>query len=123
MFICLIEVTSLLTVNQQPIFWTVATYDFDPGLKQDEFFWLNWNINDKKRKLRIKVLEIEKNVFPKGSCPPDVFPKGIYPAFYKNESVFLLRIFGEAEDRDEFVEVVDFIKKVNPGKFDPVFSN
>ncbi|WP_335024712.1 hypothetical protein [Nostoc sp.] len=91
----------------------MATYNFDPGLTQDEFFWLNWNINDKKRKLRIKVLKIEKNVFPKGSYPPD----------YKNESVFLLRIFGEAEDRDEFVEVVDFIKKMNPGKFDPTSSN
>jgi hypothetical protein len=119
MLICLIEVTSLLTINQEPIYWTVARYNFDPGLKQNEFFVLNWYINDKRRKLNIKVLEIEKTVYPAGSCPSDIFPKGIYPSDFKdNESVFLLRIFGEAEDRDEFIEIVEFIKKANPGKFD-----
>ncbi|UKP01442.1 hypothetical protein [Nostoc sp. UHCC 0870] len=103
MFICQIGLLSLITEENEPIFYTMAEYSFDPGLQVGEELWINCNI-DKKRSLKVKVISREKIVYQKG-CYQD----------YKDENVLVLIINVEAEDREQILEIKNFLAKHNPG--------
>lgn len=104
MFICNVELLSLIMEEGEPIFYVVAEYNFDPGFQVEDELTLNWRI-DKRRILKVKVVNREKIIYPKGSYED-----------CKDDSVLLLKIQVEAEDKKELLEIREFLAKHNPEK-------
>ncbi|MEH2218789.1 MAG: hypothetical protein V7K72_17055 [Nostoc sp.] len=98
MFICRIELLSLLQ-EKEPAYYIIGTYDFDPELKIAEEVEVVWQLN-KNYKFKVKVLNREKTIYPKGNYPG-----------HKDQDVFLLKIIVESEDRDKIIEIRDFMEK------------
>lgn len=106
MFLCKIELVSLLSQKEQPMTWLIGEYNFDPGIHKDDKVLLVWDV-DKTRRLNVKVISRQKEIYPKGSHIQ-----------HENEHIFLLKILVEAEDRDELVEIADYMKQKFPEEFD-----
>ncbi|TAE60788.1 MAG: hypothetical protein EAZ76_02150 [Nostocales cyanobacterium] len=106
MFLCKIELVSLLSQEQTPATWLIGEYNFDPGIYEGDDILLVWDV-DKVRRLKVKVISRQKEIYPKGSHTG-----------HQDKYVLLLRIIAEAEDRDELIQVANYMKQTFPGKFD-----
>lgn len=106
MFLCKIELVSLLSQKQTSTPWLIGVYNFDPGIYKNDEVLLVWDV-DKNRQFKVKVTSREKEIYPKGSHLE-----------HPNEYVLLLRIIVEAEDRDQLVEIADYMKQKFPETYD-----
>lgn len=93
MFECIVALFSYLP-NESPLYFVVATYGFDLGLQVGDEIWVYMKVQDKPYNLKTKVVNREKAIYPK-----DHYSKS------KDTSIFQLRIFVEAEDRDAMIEI------------------
>lgn len=101
MFECQVELLSLLEEDGETIYFLVGQYSFDPGLNIDEEVWINCEVGGELYYLKTKVIERRKEIYPKGSHSRK-----------KDESLFLLRIFVGAEDREKLLAIQDFLERV-----------
>ncbi|KAF3887877.1 MULTISPECIES: hypothetical protein [Nostocales] len=101
MFECQVELLSLIEEDGETIYFLVGQYSFDPGLQIGEEVWINCEVGGEIFSLKTKVRERKKEIYPKGSHSRNI-----------NESLFLLRIFVEAEDRERILAIQDFLERV-----------
>lgn len=98
MFLCKILLLALTMEEGEPIYYEVGVYNFDPGFKQGDEISINWKI-DKRRIFKVKVVNREKIIYPKGSYEEQ-----------KDDFVYLLNIIVESEDRNQILEIKDFLE-------------
>lgn len=121
MFLCQVELLSYLNPASSPRYLVLATYGFDPGLQVEEETWIaGWEVWGKTHNLKVKVVERKKELFPDGNEWLRKIAKTrqeniqktlpiVYNALSEGSSLFLLRIFVEAEDRDRILAICDDI--------------
>lgn len=96
---------SYLDPGDEPKYFKVASYDFDPGLQVgDDDIWIYWEVYGKPYDIKVKVVRRKKEVVPKGSHPNREF---------RDENLFNLRIIVEPEDREMGIEIAERLKKCN----------
>lgn len=90
--------------DNEPRFWVVAKYNFDPGVQKEEEFWINWEVWDKFYELKVKVIELKKEVYPPSNKSRTISEETT------KQAVFKLRIIVEAEDRDMAIEIKEAVR-------------
>lgn len=105
MFQCTIELLNpTKQSDDEPRFFGVAKFDFDPGLEKEEELWINCEVWDKFYKLKVKVIGRQKEVHAPSNKSRTISEETT------KEGVFRLRIFVEAEDRDKAIEIKEAIR-------------
>ena len=116
MLLCQLEMQALDPVAQEPTYYIVGRYGFDPDLRDQEEVWINWQIWDKKFEIRSRVVGRRKETYVDGKSIAlgmsenekekflAIYPNGI-ETLLDGASLFLLRIFVEAIDREQLFEV------------------
>jgi hypothetical protein len=104
MFQCTIEMLSYLEPGDEPKYFGVASYDFDPGLQVGEEAWVYWKVWGKHYDIKVKVAHRKKEIVPKGSHPNYEL---------RDMNLFKLRIFVEPEDREMAIEIAETLRKCN----------
>ena len=122
MLLCQVEMRSLNPADQEPAYYVVGRYGFDPGLQEREEVWVNWQVFDQKFEIRTRVVSRRKEVYVDGKSIVlqmsdidktkflAIHPNGI-DALLEGASLFLLRIFVEAEDREQLLRIQEAIAR------------
>jgi len=105
MYQCTVEMLSYLEPGDEPKYFGVASYDFDPGLQVGDEAWVQWEVWDQSYYFKVKVVSLKKEIVPKGSHPNREF---------RDMSLFNLRVFVEPEDRDMAIEIAERLRRYNP---------
>ncbi len=113
MFECTIE---LLHPSRQrekePGCYVVSKNRFDPGFKVGDELEINdWQIWGQSYTFNVKVVRRKYEIHPPDKQLVNQYG---YPNEAASEGLLLLRIFVEAEDRDQLVELNEAIEKMNP---------
>ncbi|MEM8806882.1 MAG: hypothetical protein AAGF01_12715 [Cyanobacteria bacterium P01_G01_bin.38] len=102
--------------GQEPNYYIVGRYGFDPGLQEHEEVWINWQVWDKNFEIKTQVIGRRKEVYVDGKSIvlgmsdgekakfSAVYPNGI-DTLLEGASLFLLRIFVEAKDRAQLFKI------------------
>ncbi|MFN6561445.1 MAG: hypothetical protein RMY28_016845 [Nostoc sp. ChiSLP01] len=101
MFECQVELLSLIEEDGEIIYFLVGRYNFDPGLQIGEEVSINCEVGGEVFYLKTRVVERKKEIYPKGSHSRKA-----------DESLFLLRIFVEAEDREKLLAIQEFLERI-----------
>ena len=120
MLLCQIEMFTLTDLGQEPTYYIVGRYGFDPGLNEHEEVWINWQVWDENFMIKTKVVGHRKEVYVDGKSivlSMSDSEKAKFSAIYPNgieklldgASLFLLRIFVEAKDREQLFEIQEAI--------------
>ena len=120
MLLCQIEMFALADLGQEPAYYIVGRYGFDPGLSEQEEVWVNWQVWDRNFEIKTKVIGRRKEVYVDGKnivLSMSDSEKAKFSAIYPNgieklldgASLFLLRIFVEAKDRTQLHEIQEAI--------------
>ena len=116
MLLCQIEMQALDPVAQEPTYYIVGRYGFDLELQEQEEVWINWQIWEKKFEIRSRVVGRRKEIYVDGKSIAlgmsesekekflAIYPKGL-ETLSDGASLFLLRIFVEAVDKEQLFEV------------------
>lgn len=116
MLLCQLEMQALDPVAQEPTYYIVGRYGFEPDLKEQEEIWINWQIWDKKFEIKSRIVGRRKEVYVDGKSIAlgmsegekekflAIYPNGI-ETLSNGASLFLLRIFVEAMDKEQLFEV------------------
>lgn len=116
MLLCQIEMRSLANTPQEPTHYIVGRYGFDPDVKEQEELWINWQIFDQNFEIKTHVVSRRKEVYVDGksivlrmgesekSQFSAIYPQGI-EALLDGASLFLIRIFVEAEDPAQLLQI------------------
>ena len=68
MFQCNIELLEpLKQADEEPRFWVVGKYNFDPGIHEGEEIWISWEVWGKNYNLKTKVVGRKRVVYPPSS--------------------------------------------------------
>lgn len=120
MLLCQIEMFSLADLGQEPAYYVVGRYGFDPGLNEQEEVWINWQVWDNSFKIKTEVVGRRKEVYVDGKSIvlsmsdsekakfSAIYPDGI-KKLLDGASLFLLRIFVAAKDRAQLLEIQEAI--------------
>ncbi|MDJ0705340.1 MAG: hypothetical protein QNJ46_18820 [Leptolyngbyaceae cyanobacterium MO_188.B28] len=120
MLLCQIEMFTLSDLAQEPTYYIVGRFGFDPGLKEQEEVWVNWQVWDKVFNIKTRVIGRRKEVYVDGksivlsmsdnekSKFSAIYPNGI-DKLLDGASLFLLRILVEPKDRAELLEIEEAI--------------
>ena len=106
----------------KPSYYTVGSYDFDPELQIGEEVWIHWQIMDRTFEIPTKVTRRRKEVHVDGKqivLSMSESEKAAFNAIYPNgletlqegASLFLLRIFLEAKDKDVMLKIQEAISR------------
>ena len=116
MLLCQIEMQALGNIAQEPTYYIVGRYGFDPGLQEQEEVWINWQVWDKKFEIKSKVVGRRKEIYvdekrivldmndterEKFSA---IYPDGI-ETLSNGASLLLIRIFVEATDKNQLFDI------------------
>ena len=122
MLLCQIEMFTLSDLDQEPTYYIVGRFGFDPGLKEQEEIWVNWQVWDKVFNIKTRVIGRRKEVYVDGNSIvlnmsenekskfSAIYPDGI-EKLLDGASLFLLRILVEPKDRAELLEIQEAIAK------------
>lgn len=112
MFVCTIELLyPSKREDEEPGFYTVGKHYFDPGFREGDKFEINsWQVWGKDYTFNVLVIEHKYEVYP-----PDrrLVSRLGYPDIAAEEGIINLRIFVEAEDREQLLELHEAIEKNN----------
>lgn len=109
MFKCVVRlVIPLKPKGQQtvsPMFWQMAEYDYDPGLQVgDEVQVTDWGIGELGDKPVTFIASVTRRI------------KEVKPQ--KPKDAFEISIYLEMVDKDKLSQIIEILKKLNPGKFE-----
>ena len=116
MLLCQVEMKALDNVAQEPTYYIVGRYGFDPDLQEQEEIWINWQVWDKKFEIKSKVVGRRKEIYVDGKSIvlemndterekfSAIYPDGI-ETLSNGASLLLLRIFVEAIDKNQLFEI------------------
>ena len=114
MLLCQVEMRA--NVTQEPTYYIVGRYGFDPGLQEQEEIWINWQVWDKKFEIQSTVVGRRKEIYVDGKSIVlemndterekflAIYPDGI-ETLSNGASLLLLRIFVEATDKNQLFEI------------------
>lgn len=116
MLLCQIEMQTLETMGQEPTYYIVGRYGFDPELREQEEIWINWQVWDKKFEIQSRVVGRRKEIYVDGKSIAlgmnelereafsIIYPNGL-EQLAKGASLLLLRIFVEATNKNQLYEI------------------
>ena len=116
MLLCQIEMRSLADTPQESTHYIVGRYGFDPGFEDQEELWINWQVFDQTFEIKTHVVSRRKEVYVDGKSIvlrmgesektqfSAIYPNGI-EALLDGASLLLLRIFVEAEDPEQLLQI------------------
>ncbi|MEL6489204.1 MAG: hypothetical protein AAFQ95_04500 [Cyanobacteria bacterium J06621_3] len=116
MLLCQVELRSLEDVENQPTYYIVGRYGFDPELQVGEDIWINWQVARQNLEIEATVTSRRKEIYVDGQgvaltmSEADkakfsaIYPDGIQ-ALMEGASLFLVRIFVEAKDRNVLFQI------------------
>lgn len=120
MLLCQIELHTSNDLAPEPTYYIVGRYGFDPGVKEQENIWVNWQVWDKSFEIEARVIGRRKEVYVDGKSIvfgmsesekakfSSIYPNGI-ETLLEGASLFLIRIFVEAKDRTRLFEIQEAI--------------
>ena len=103
-------------IAQEPTYYIVGRYGFDPELHEQEEVWINWQVWDRKFEIKAKVVGRRKEIYVDGKGIAlemnesekekfsTIYPEGI-ETLLQGASLLLLRIFVEATDKNQLFEI------------------
>ena len=116
MLLCQVELRSLEDVENQPTYYIVGRYGFDPELKIGEDIWINWQVAGQNLEIAGTVTDHRKEIYVDGKgvvrtmSDEDrtkfsaIYPDGI-KALENGANLFLSRIFVEAKDKNVLLQI------------------
>ena len=116
MLLCQVEMQGLDNIAQEPTYYIVGRYGFDPGLQEQEEIWINWQVWNKKFEIKSKVVGRRKEIYVDGKSIVlemneterekflAIYPDGI-ETLSNGASLLLIRIFVEATDKNQLFEI------------------
>lgn len=122
MLLCQVELRSLEDVENKPAYYIVGRYSFDPQLQVNEDTWINWQIAHQNFEIPATVTARRKEIYVNGKSVAlsmnesekekflAIYPDGM-DVLMAGASLFLLRIFVEAKDKEALYQIRDAIAK------------
>ena len=116
MLLCQVELRSLEDIDNQPHYYIVGRYGFEPNLQIGEDMWVNWQVAGQNLEIAATVTHRRKEIYVDGKgvvltmSDADkakfsaIYPNGI-KALLDGASLFLVRIFVEAKDKDMLYQI------------------
>ena len=116
MLLCQVELRSLEENNNQPTYYIVGRYGFDPDFQPSEDVWINWQVANRTIEIAATVTGRRKEIHVDGRTIIArmnetekaqflaIYPDGV-ETLARGTSLFLLRILVEAKDKDALFQI------------------
>lgn len=116
MLLCQVELRSLEENRNQPTYYIVGRYGFDPDLQTEDDVWVNWQVANRNIEIEATVTGRRKEIYVDGRGVIArmneaekaqflaIYPEGV-EMLARGTSLFLLRILVEAKDKDALFQI------------------